>query len=1279
MANKTTSSCCVSLHNTALINASLRCLSNYSFICERPDGANLESDAVDGLTELVDSLLESSHSHWQIISREIPNLERFFEICEEDNNVLQPLSYKLAHLLSILYFHLHQMSKACEWALLTGSGLSFNLRTPHKDITLAYKRQITTGLVDRYCSSSEIQEHEIKGQFVSDLIYETLGHASEHDADPIKQKSILLLVYGIILRSENMGWMTKLVMEFPQHVIFLLNHHVRKLSTIPRAWKEGSDRLDGPIDQDDVFSVKVLKVLIDAAAVLTDNLTGLQSLPFTNHNFESMKGKYKSVVQPLNEENRSYLSKHKGAQRMEYVKELKQMAEDTASDTTGVDGEQATPEPPAFVEMSPEEKEVDKQEYNKAFQLHMRAVLYIQPLIEVWDALVYLWDVKRLNKMLINLVAGKACWINGVASSEGRVLALQLILDLVVYENPRLVRMLAISQENYPIKLRESNKNILKRIQYCLLGRVSSHLRLECLSRFTRAEMKLLEQLRQTASGSESLVHQGLMLCHGIITAGTTSDVFLRHNVDWYKRAACWAKFTGASTLGLTHRGHTENSKSSGLPRSLTILKNYLPPAPSLNNGDDASTNTSTGGSYSEGGGLYAVGLIHACAPSDVVKKIFLHHLANAPANTEGAQNGPDELGSSRADPVHHGAALSLGLVYAANHDEEVVDALKDALYKDQSVIGEAAALAIGMVGCNSADEELTTTLLDYARDTQHQKIQRSCGLGTAFLYINRNSDADPVIDTMLKDYKAFIRVGGVWTLAAAYAGTGCAKAIKKCLDLSVDDASSDVQRSAIIALGFILCQPRHRNLLISTISLLMDSYNSHIRYGSAMALGIGAASSGDTSIIGLLRPLAEDATSFVRHGALIGLGLVMCTASAGQDKIFGDIRKEFLKVVKSRQEDPMVRFGGLLAIGLANSGGGNVRISMINGTPRGTSSTAIHQLNITGCMGLMLFANYWFWYPLINCITLAMSHVMTCGITYRLQVPQDYCVWDTKAPADFDYPEDTPDQAPKKSKRKPNALINKRMLQRRARGKKPASTAEPVPENTDGEAVAEGDGSVAAKESTDGDKSAVVVEKASEAGAPSTVSPTAAADGDNDMKEASTTEKETQATAADSKKDAEEDKLKSNVMKPDAPGFWVSIPARITADRARGITSGIEMVQKEPPFFSEEAIKCTTRLGKYPVTDSGCVKNTMPHARYIPIIHKRHEGLVVLVDRWSELRLPVLSNVVLAMEAKPKKTIEAPKEASVTVTASATAGSGSAPPTTMAETDKDSSGPASS
>merc|ERR1719376_238773 len=882
----------------------------------------------------------------------------------------------------------------------------------------------------------------------------------------------------------------------------------------------------------------------------------------------------------------------------------------------------------------------------------------------------------RLNKMLINLVAGKACWINGVASSEGRVLALQLILDLVVYENPRLVRLLAISQESYPIKLRESNKNILKRIQYCLLGRVSSHLRLECLSRFTRAEMKLLEQLRQTASGSESLVHQGLMLCHGIITAGTTSDVFLRHNVDWYKRAACWAKFTGASTLGLTHRGHTENSKSSGLPRSLTILKNYIPPAPSLNNGDDSTGNTSTGGSYSEGGGLYAVGLIHACAPSDVIKKIFLHHLANAPASTDGAQSGPDELGSSKADPVHHGAALSLGLVYAANKDDEVINALKDALYKDQSVIGEAAAIAIGMVGCNSSDEELKTTLLDYARDTQHQKIQRSCGLGTAFLYINRNSDADPVIDTMLKDYKAFIRVGGVWTLAAAYAGTGCAKAIRRCLDLSVDDASFDVQRSAIIALGFILCQPRHRELLISTISLLMDSYNSHIRYGSAMALGIGAASSGDTRIVGLLRPLAEDATSFVRHGALIGLGLVMCTASAGEDKVFGEIRKDFLKVVKSRQEDPMVRFGGLLAIGLANAGGGNVRISMINGTPRGAGSTSIYQLNITGCMGLMLFANYWFWYPLINCITLAMSHVMTCGITYRLQVPQDYCVWDTKAPVDFDYPEETPDQAPKKSKRKPNALINKRMLQRRARGKKPSLIAEPektveeTDKTTDKAVVESADQSTekATVEKADKTTDKAVVESAEQSTDKA---------GDIDMKDSSTS-KEKEKSQVNVDGTDKDNTAKDKVPTPNTPGFWVSIPARVTESRARGITSGVDMVQKEPPFFSEEAIKCTTRLGKYPVTDSGCVKNTLPHARYIPIIHKRHEGLVVLVDRWSELRLPVLSNVVLAMEAKPKKSIDSSKDGATTVSASAP--SGSAPSTSIAEIDKDSSanGPAS-
>jgi 26S proteasome regulatory subunit N2 len=70
--------------------------------------------------------------------------------------------------------------------------------------------------------------------------------------------------------------------------------------------------------------------------------------------------------------------------------------------------------------------------------------------------------------------------------------------------------------------------------------------------------------------------------------------VFLifRDNLDWLARATNWAKLVATASLGVIHRGHES--------QALALMSTYLPNEPGPSSG------------YSEGGGLYALGLIHA-------------------------------------------------------------------------------------------------------------------------------------------------------------------------------------------------------------------------------------------------------------------------------------------------------------------------------------------------------------------------------------------------------------------------------------------------------------------------------------------------------------------------------------------------------------------------------------------------------------------------------------------------------------------------------------------
>lgn len=92
-----------------------------------------------------------------------------------------------------------------------------------------------------------------------------------------------------------------------------------------------------------------------------------------------------------------------------------------------------------------------------------------------------------------------------------------------------------------------------------------------------------------------SVCHSATVWANAIMHAGTGVDAFLRTNLEWLAKATNWAKFGATAGLGVIQRGSVADG------RSRSLLSPYLPAAPG----------SSTGSPYSEGGALYALGLIH--------------------------------------------------------------------------------------------------------------------------------------------------------------------------------------------------------------------------------------------------------------------------------------------------------------------------------------------------------------------------------------------------------------------------------------------------------------------------------------------------------------------------------------------------------------------------------------------------------------------------------------------------------------------------------------------
>lgn len=181
----------------------------------------------------------------------------------------------------------------------------------------------------------------------------------------------------------------------------------------------------------------------------------------------------------------------------------------------------------------------------------------------------------------------------------------------------------------------DSSDSPLQRVRHILTREVSIQFYVEFLNRNNHADLLILKKTKDAMEGRSSIYHSAVSFANAFAHAGTLSDQFLRENLDWLGKAANWSKFTATAALGVIHKGN--------LTGAMDVVQPYLPPT-------DGRPSTSP---FSEGGSLYALGLIHANHGSPAV----LDYLRKA-------------LGDNQNDAILHGAALGLGIAGMATGNE---------------------------------------------------------------------------------------------------------------------------------------------------------------------------------------------------------------------------------------------------------------------------------------------------------------------------------------------------------------------------------------------------------------------------------------------------------------------------------------------------------------------------------------------------------------------------------------------------------------------------------
>lgn len=214
-------------------------------------------------------------------------------------------------------------------------------------------------------------------------------------------------------------------------------------------------------------------------------------------------------------------------------------------------------------------------------------------------------------------------------------------------------------------------------------------------------------------------------------------------------------------------------------------------------------------------------------------------------------------------------------------------------MYSDDAIIGEAAGIAIGLVMLGSKNEKAIEDLVTYSNDTQHEKIIRAAAISLALINYGAEESADFLIEQLSKEKDPIMRYGAMYIIGLAYAGTSNSSALKKLLKFSVSDVSDDVRRAALINIGFL--QIRDHEILLENmkvISLLSESYNSHVRYGAAMGLGISCAGTGSMTAYNILESLLKDSSYLVRQAAVIACGLIFSQTNIDKDPKVNNINK---------------------------------------------------------------------------------------------------------------------------------------------------------------------------------------------------------------------------------------------------------------------------------------------------------------------------------------------------------------------------------------------------
>jgi 26S proteasome regulatory subunit N2 len=124
---------------------------------------------------------------------------------------------------------------------------------------------------------------------------------------------------------------------------------------------------------------------------------------------------------------------------------------------------------------------------------------------------------------------------------------------------------------------------------------------------------------------------------------------------------------------------------------------------------------------------------------------------------------------------------------------------------------------------------------------------------------------------------------------------------------------------------------------------------------------------------------MTRDPVDYVRQGSCIALSMILIQRNPSHPK-YTSTRKIFEKIISDKHEDSMAKFGAAISQGIIDAGGRNVTISL-------TSKSG--SLNMMGIVGMVLFTQFWYWFPLAHLASLSFTTTAIIGVNDKLEVSE--------------------------------------------------------------------------------------------------------------------------------------------------------------------------------------------------------------------------------------------------------------------------------------------------